>query len=159
MKKANIEELLNTPQALDLFRRHHITSTGMAGVREGYDKKGNHFMLDLVKTIQPKSVVAVSGNYGLSDNEDTPSDNDWLAASEGTSGKGWAWWEKLLTMAGKTGTTIAGIKNSIFGTSDEEKAEEEEKQKEEKKRSNIIWIVAGVVVVALIVFLVIKKDK
>lgn len=147
--------MLATPEAQNIFRRYRVSGSGMTAVRAGYDKSGSQFMVDLVKAISTKSNI--SGSNGDDNFVGPPTMEEYLAANDSTSGKGWDFWDKLLTYVGKTGTVATSIKNMFTGTSPEDEAAEKEEQKKEQKRSNIIWIVAVVVVLGIVALLVFKK--
>lgn len=150
----NIENLLNTAQAENVFRQHHITGRGINGVRQGFEAKGNHFMIDLVKAVSPGSVLT-NGNFG--DNTDilTMLDQANAADAAKTTGKGWAFWEKALTFIGKTGTTLSAFKSDILGTP--AAAPDPAVVATQKRNNTIIYVVAVVILVIVGVLLFKKK--
>lgn len=148
----NINNLLNSPDAEIVFRKHKIASRGMDGVRKGFDAKGSHFMTDLIKAISPGSVL--NGNFGDADEMGPPTLDQF--AAQNTTGKGWQFWDKALQMIGKTGQTYSDFKNNLLSdpepTSDEVKAAQNQ-----KSRNTVIYIVAGVIIVTVAVLLFFKK--
>jgi hypothetical protein len=146
----NIENLLNSPAAESIFRRHKIAQRGMDGVRAGYNAKGTHFMTDLIKAVSPGSVL--NGNYGNDDEMGPPTLDQFMDQSSG--GKGWDFWEKTLTMIGKTGQTYSDIKANITGN---KQTDDSNSAAQTKNSNTIIYVVAGVIIVVVAALLFWKK--
>jgi hypothetical protein len=149
----NISNLLNTPQAENIFRRHRVIQRGMAGVREGHDKKGSHFMIDLVKAVSPGSVL--NGNFGDDSEMGPPTFEQWSEQNSGSTGRGWAFWEKTLSMVGKTGNTWADFKANLLGSP--EKEVDVQAQQKQKNQNTLIYVVAAGIIVIVAVLLFWKK--
>jgi len=139
----NIDKLLNTPQAENIFRRHNVIKRGMTGVREGYNRKGSLFMMELVKAVSPGSVI--NGNYGDGDEMGPPTMEQF--AEQSTTGKGWAFWEKSLSMIGKTGETWFNFKNNL--TKSAETAPDPAAEAAQKKSNTIVYVLAIVILVSV----------
>lgn len=146
-----LELKLQSAQAKQVFRKFRIIPGGLAGVRLGYEKYGTPFMVALLKAISPATSV-LNGNYGDADFIGQPTVAEY-AATEG-AGKGWDWWNTLLTTVGKTGATISQFKNDVSGI----------KQNPETfitppatQKNNTILYVVGAVVLLGILFFIFKK--
>ncbi len=150
----NIESLLSTPQAENIFRIHRIPLRGMKGVRQGFEMRGSHFMMELVKAVSPGSVL--NGNYGGADEMGSPTYDQWITeqASTGT-GKGWDFWAKTLTLIGQTGVTVKGFKDNVLGGGVQ--PADIQDQQTQKKTNTIIYVVAAVIIVVVGILLFYKK--
>lgn len=147
----NIDNLLNSPAAENVFRRHNIALRGMDGVRAGFNAKGSHFMSDLVKAVSPKSIL--NGNFGDDDEMGPPTLDQFM--DQGSTGKGWDFWEKTLTMIGKTGQTYSDFKASLTGNKETDQSESSAASK--KSSNTLIYVAAGVIIVIVGILLFWKK--
>jgi len=145
-------EQLYSPKVQAVFRKHHITATGLAGVRQGHAQKGDQFMFDFLKAISPETSVL----HGNNDTEliGPPTLEDWIAQQPAATNQGWDFWNTLLTTVGKTGTTIAGFKQNVLGSV----SSTDTTTTTQKSNNTIIYVLAGIVILA-IGYLIFKKSK
>ncbi len=151
-----IKEFLNSPEAERLFQRHKITARGMDGIRAGYERKGDLFIYELAKAMAgPTSVL--NGNYGDSTEMGPPTFQQWTEqqSAAGATGKGWDFWNNLLSTIGNTGVTIGKFKNDILSTAT---PAEVQPQPESTKNNTVLYIIAGIVLLA-VGFLIYKQSK
>jgi len=152
----NFTALLNTTQAKEVFRRHHITATGIEGVRQGFAAKGDLFMFHLLQAISPKSSV-LHGNFGTADEMGPPTFDQWTAQNNDASAPKRTI-EDWLAIAGTIGTTIGSLKQNIFGTVTDPNAPIAPDPNAPTKSPVLIYAVAGIVILVIAFFLFKSKS-
>lgn len=152
----NIQAYYNSPEVREVLRRHNITASGLEAIRQGYAAKGDLFMYDYLKAIAPKSSV-LNGNYGDPGEMGPPTFQQWTEQTT-SKGKGWDWWSTLLTTAGETGKTIAGLKADILGNGTGPAATTDTPAEQKPASNIIIYVVAGIVLLAVGI-LIYKQSK
>jgi hypothetical protein len=151
-------EILNSPAARAIFRKHHIIATGTAAVRRGYELKGDHFMYDLVKALSPAASV-LNGNYGEGDETGPPTFQQWTEqnpAATTATGKGWKFWDNLLINVGRTGETISQFKRNALATPETNTPAD---QPATTSKSSYLIYGLALVVLALVVYLIVKNKN
>ncbi len=154
-----LEIKLQSPQAKQVFRRFRILPGGMAGVRLGYEKYGTPFMVALLKAISPPTSV-LNGNFG-DDEIGPPLPDNWDSIGESTipssSGVGWDWFQKALTIIGETGQTIGQFKDNISGV--KPATDTAAPTPAAASQSNTILYIVGGVLLLGIIFFIFKKQS
>jgi hypothetical protein len=161
-----------------LLRRHKIAgSASIETIKSAYDKKGSHFMMELLTIITPTSsflgIGEGKGFLGLGKSTtsessvydplaDPLSDETYDAlmaetATTSTTGKGWTFWDKLLTNVSKTGDTISKVKSDISGQSAADTALLNAQLQQDASTSNMLYFIAAGFVALIIIILVLKK--
>jgi hypothetical protein len=150
----------NEPAYKQLFRRFRIKSTGVNGIREGYERFGNPFLLRAIDILND-SLPAGESFSNLEDpyleNEayvdDIPFDTAAVAAANKPTGKFWDFMGNMLGLANSTAATIANVKGSISGTG----SGVQQTQTPQPSKPNYLMIGAGIAVLILIILLLKPK--
>lgn len=150
----NFTARLNTPQAKEVFRRHHIAATGIEGVRQGFAAKGDLFMFDLLQALSPKSSV-LNGDFGANDEMGPPTFDQWTAQNNDAPKRTIKDW---LAIAETIGTTIGSLKQNIFGTVTDPNAPIAPDPNTPTKSPVLIYAVAGIVILVIAFFLFKSKS-
>lgn len=144
----NIQALLQTPQAKEVLRRHHVTATGTEAIRQGYAKKGDLFMYDLMKSVSPKTSV-LHGNLGGAD-EYGMNDNWWESTADPYSeDKPKRSIEDWMSLLGQAGTIIGGIKQNVLGKVSDPSTPDPSTP--DKKNNTLIWVIVAILLIGLAV--------
>jgi len=149
-KSKEIDELLKTPQAKSVLRRHRVTGTGVEAIRQGYSKKGDLFMYDLLKSVSPKTSV-LHGNSGAEDEFGPmgpflPGDPNSDLNSDGTE-RTKRTLEQWMSIFGQAGAIIGGIKQNVLGKVSDPSTPDPSTTP--KQNNTLIWVVAAIFIVGL----------
>ena len=146
MNTAHIETLLQTPQAKEVLRKHHITGRGPEAIRQGYAKKGDLFMYDLIKSVSPKTSV-LHGNmdgaeeYGMNENWWESTADPYSDEKPKRSIEDW------MSLLGQAGTIIGGIKQNVLGKVSDPSTPDPSTTP--KQNNTLIWVVAAIFIIGL----------
>lgn len=157
-----------------LLRKHKIAGPlHIDTIKKAYDAKGEPFMMELLAIITPTSsflgIGKGNGFLGLGKSTagfvydplaDPLSDETFEAASNtsateaASTGKGWTFFDNLLNLATKTGSTIGSVKNDVSGQAN---ADALYLAQQNASNSNMLYIVAAGFIALIIIILILKK--
>ena len=161
--------------ALDnLYRAYKVNGrTDIDKIRAGFDKYGENFVMKVLSIITPKDhtshfeavleaklptpeIVGLQTPqlYATSAAVVSPA-----ATTTAATGKGWAFWEKLLTAAGQTGQTIGGIISDVKNptVSAQQTAVTAQLQSTENTNTRTLYVIAGVFLAGILLIIALKK--
>jgi hypothetical protein len=158
-----IDELLSKKsfQVRELLRMNNIRGKGLAGIKEGYDKYGNTFMIKVIDTLKDPSnnfsnyggLLSTVDMYGEESTQLAPD----TQIGTHTTGKGWTFWADLLNAVGNTGETIGAFKQNVLGSVSVN--QEPIKTELPSPNSKVIFYLAGAAILIIVVLLVIYNKK
>jgi len=136
-----------------LLRKHKIAGPlHIDTIKKAYDAKGEPFMMDLLAIITPTS------NYTTVLNNDlmVPRTGQLVTSAQpaAATGKGWTFFDNLLNLATKTGSTIGSVKNDVSGQAN---ADAMYLAQQNASNSNMLYIVAAGFIALIIIILILKK--
>ena len=137
-----------------LLRKHKIAGPlHIDTIKKAYDAKGEPFMMDLLAIITPTS------NYTTVLNNDlmVPRTGQLVTSAQpaqAATGKGWTFFDNLLNLATKTGSTIGSVKNDLSGQAN---ANAMYLAQQNASNSNMLYIVAAGFIALIIIILILKK--
>lgn len=146
----------NEFQIRQLFSRYNIKQTGLNGIREGYNKIGQPFLIQAVDIINNNAPMSNFTDPTLEDEayiNDVPFDTAEVVKNQ-KPGRVWGFLDNLLSFGNSAADTIGSFRQNLNGPLP---SSQPPASNTKTSNFNFIWIGAGLAMVIILLVLLNKK--